>query len=108
MSRYVIPLNCKTVRVAQAGECPDCLGSVTAASSREGHTPKPGDFSCCAYCGCMMRYTDTLEVRRMQDDEIDLLEPEQRELLLKYHRVFRAVRNKMSKPGGPGALVLGL
>lgn len=56
----------------------------------------------------MMRYTDTLEVRRMQDDEIDLLEPEQRELLLKYHRVFRAVRNKMSKPGGPGALVLGL
>lgn len=105
MSRYFIPLNVKSVHVPGAGECPDCLSKVTGAASASGSTPKPGDFGCCAMCGCMLRYMDNLEMRRMEDTEIDELEPEQRKLLLKYHRTFREVRNQMSQPGGPSRLL---
>ena len=56
-------------------------------------------------CGCMLRYTDTLEVRRLEDNELEELHPDSRETLLKYHRTFRDVRNKMSKPGGPAAVI---
>lgn len=108
MSRHFIALhpNIQRHHVPSAGECPDCLQKLDGASGHMGRAPEPGDFSVCAFCGCILRYEDGLALRRSSDDELDELAPEQRELLLRYHKAFRLARNEMAQLGGPQALVL--
>lgn len=108
MSRHFIALNPNIQRhhVPSAGECPDCLQRLDGASGHMGRAPEPGDFSCCAYCGCILRYTEKLDLRRCSDDEFDELAPEQRTLLLRYHKAFRLARNEMAKVDGPQAMML--
>lgn len=98
----------KRVRVPQAGECPDCFERVDAASSESGRMPSPGDFSVCAMCGAILRYSEDLQVRRINDGELDELQPDQREILLKYHHAFRAARKAMTQPNGPEMIVAAL
>lgn len=103
--RTFIPLGMKKVRVPNAGECPDCLEKLDGASSRSGRDPSPGDFSCCAFCGCLLRYGADMSVRRMSEEELNELAPEQQEQLMNYHKVFREARNAMTQPDGPAAYI---
>lgn len=103
--RRFIPLNCRTTRVPNAGECPDCLTPLTGASSYEGATPSPGDFSVCAYCGCLLRYDDMLALRRMSEEEMDELDPVNRKKLMDYHQMARTARNALTKPDGPSVVI---
>lgn len=97
-----IPLGFKTTHVPQAGECPDCLERVDAASSGGGHAPKAGDFSVCVFCGCILRFTEKMELRRASED--DLADPKltapARDMLLQYQKSFREAR-AARQTGGP-------
>ena len=97
MSRHFIMLNpgTKRTRVHSAGDCPDCVELLDSASSPEGHTPSPGDPTCCAYCGCLLVYGPDMELHRMSDDEFEAFDPEARALLMRYHMTFRSAANAM-------------
>jgi hypothetical protein len=42
-----------------------------------------GDFSCCFTCGALLRYRENMTLRRIQLAELDELEPDARQLLLR-------------------------
>lgn len=51
--------------------CPECgnhLDAVTAVS--EDASPKPGDLSICAYCGCMLQFDKDLLVEPISEEAL--------------------------------------
>jgi hypothetical protein len=44
--------------------CPQCRAKLDAVTDpREGKRPKPGDFSVCIHCACLMIFNDDLTLR---------------------------------------------
>lgn len=43
--------------------CPKCGNLIDKATSYEGMAPAPGDFTVCAVCGEMLRFTESLGLR---------------------------------------------
>lgn len=107
MSRHFIMLNpgTKRTQVHRAGDCPDCFELLDGASSPEGHTPSPGDPTCCAYCGCLLVFGSDMELRRMTDDEFEAFAPEARATLMRYHTTFRTAANAMRDSRVKGLLL---
>lgn len=110
MSRYFLALhpNVQRHHVPTAGECVDCLTKLDGSTGTGGRPPEPLDFTVCAYCGCLLRYDEKMLLRRMNEDELDELSPENRERILAYHRAFRNACNEMAKLDGPKAMMLKL
>ena len=97
--RKVISLGHVT-EVPTAGECPECLERLDAATSTglDPRGPRPGDFTICAFCGAKLRYTDALELRPVTEDELAAQsEALQRQLDL-LSRAFKQVRQEMTQP----------
>jgi len=90
-----------TVRVP-ARKCPQCRALLDAVTDpREGKHPKPGDFSVCIHCACLMVFNDDLTLRESTLKEQMLAFAEQPELQDRL-RLFQAAVADM-KWGRPKA-----
>jgi len=68
--------------------CPACGWPLDATSTSDGSsaTPGPGDLTCCLRCAEPLRFTDTMDVRRLTKLELA-------ELPLAQYREILRVRN---------------
>jgi hypothetical protein len=57
-----------TTRVSVAW-CPVCIAKLDTATSPFGKRPSPGDYSVCLKCLHVLRFTDTMQVRTLTDNE---------------------------------------
>lgn len=73
--------------------CPHCNELLDRATStfQEGQ-PDPGDFSICAYCNAILRYTEDMQLRIPSEDEFDSVPEELQQQIL-----LIALAGKMSK-----------
>jgi hypothetical protein len=62
-----------------AASCPGC-SKVLDGATGEGD-PSPGAFTVCAYCFTVSEFTEDLQLRRLEAEELEALEPEMREKL---------------------------
>lgn len=55
--------------------CPECKAVLNAARTVQAApvAPVAGQITICAYCATPMFFTDTLSVRRMREDEFEVL-----------------------------------
>ena len=89
MKKFIFP---HQTRVREAGNCPDCLRRIEAASAADGtaRVPSPGDFSVCCYCGAILRYAADMQLRRVEDDDRQDLPAAMWDKLQECSRIFKA------------------
>lgn len=94
-------------RIKQAGDCPDCLRRIEAASAADGtnRVPSPGDFSICVHCGAILRYEDDMQLRRVDDDDEKDMPPEAWDKMREASQIFKQEARRV---GGPKFAVLPL
>ena len=76
--------NDPTVTRLPPTRCPACGRPLDAAGTTDGSagTPGPGDLTACLRCGEPLRFTDTMDVRRLTELELaELPIADYRELL---------------------------
>ncbi len=57
-----------------APSCPTCHASLDGVTDPMGeNTPRPGDFTICAYCQEILTFTDELGLRYLEEEDIKLL-----------------------------------
>jgi hypothetical protein len=64
--------------------CPVCHRSLDAAFAvpKESVQPKDGDYSVCAYCGAMLRFSGDLSLRIAADSELEDVKKQQPRLFV--------------------------
>jgi hypothetical protein len=74
--------------------CPVCLRVVDAATNVVGASkPTDGDWSLCAYCGTILRFTNTLGLRCATNDELEEL----KEISPRTHRLIMLACHVLTK-----------
>ncbi len=66
----------KTTRLTAdvAPSCPTCQATLDGVTDPDGeNTPRPGDFTVCAYCQEILTFTDELGLRLLEEEDIKLL-----------------------------------
>jgi hypothetical protein len=54
--------------------CPTCQATLDGVTDPAGeNTPRPGDFTVCAYCQEILTFTDELGLRLLEEEDIKLL-----------------------------------
>ena len=76
--------------------CPACGLKMDASSDMDGKAiPKPGDFTLCIRCGCVLVFTDELIGRRAEQADLDALNDAERHALLV---ISAAIENVHRRP----------
>lgn len=86
-----------------ACQCLDCGRTISAASTTNPKKPLPreGDVTVCLYCGCLMFFTHSLQVRRPSSEEIAEMQANHLEVWDEILYLQRKFRN------AAGAFVIG-
>jgi len=75
--------------------CGSRLNGLTAGSGKDGERPKPGDFSVCLYCGCLLVFDFTATALRLPwSEERRQFEADPR--LTSVRRVVGEVRKRLA------------
>ena len=54
--------------------CPHCSESLSAVAHPDMEAvPRPGDLSICVYCACPLRFTETLGIERLTEEDVKKL-----------------------------------
>ena len=70
--------------------CPFCNKTLDGYTALDGGGgPSEGDFTLCVFCLTPLRYGSGLRLRLIQEEELDELEPAQRERFVKAIEFFR-------------------
>jgi hypothetical protein len=74
------------------GRCPGCQSKLDDATCSDGSgaTPQPGDLTVCAYCAMCLTFTEDLGVRVLGVQEVEALEPDERQALERAQVLVRA------------------
>jgi len=86
--------------VTPENHCPYCGKKFDRCSSvTEDVTPRPGDFTVCIRCSCLMAFTGTLRVRPLTIKELELLtgDANLRQAVEKTVSAVRSVNRRMSQ-----------
>ncbi len=60
-------------RLAADNRCPACAATLDGATGAEGTRPEPGNLSICAYCQALLEFDETLHVRMIRPETLDML-----------------------------------
>ena len=71
-----------------ASECGKCGKVLDGAASEERVSPKPGDISVCAYCLCVSKFDDGLDLVPMTVEEQALLPRDEMAQINKYRAML--------------------
>ncbi len=105
--KHVIPIGGTTSEVPDA-ECPACLTVVNRATGDKNTQPVPGDFSVCALCGAILRFTENLQLRPVDDAEVEALAEVTRNEVLHLSRSLKAVYRRSVLTNRPVAAYIGV
>ena len=80
-------------RKAPEANCPRCgyRFQANTAVGEENHDPTPGDLSVCFHCGFVSVFTDELLPRPATREEMDALEPDVKQMLVRVEAARRMV-----------------
>ncbi len=88
----------KSVRTNREARCPACQHRVDGATDpRSNRTPKPGDFSVCAYCSMVVVFNTDMTVRAARPAEIEALPAGTRAEMRAYQAMALAIASKRAK-----------
>ena len=74
-------------------ECPGCKTKLDAADPlNNDNSPAPGDLSVCYRCGSFLVFDEGLSIRLMRVAEIEALEDDDRNLMLRARRAIQQMR----------------
>jgi hypothetical protein len=82
--------------ITTASECPACRANLDAATKFAGPAggPKPGDLSCCYYCGALLEFGDDLQLKFIPDDVWSGLDLHTKHSLLAAQKISEDVHGK--------------
>ncbi len=88
------------MKVRDRNPCPSCmrnLSGATGVGDSEGKKPRMGDISLCVYCGAVLTFVRNMSLALAGDDDLEGLEPDQRDLLARAAAAIRARNGGMTQ-----------
>lgn len=83
--------------------CPACKAEIDAAASPNNPkaTAKPGVVTMCLYCGALLRYTRTMQLRIFTEREYNRASPDTKKLFAKMEQARQHVMSDYTPPVRP-------
>lgn len=75
-------------------DCPSCGGLLEEATSLQGHTPDPGDFTICSHCFAWLKFAPDMALEKITKIDVQSMD---KELIIEMYNITKSLMEAKSK-----------